>query len=395
MYMKQQPKRLLSLDVLRGITIAGMIMVNNPGTWGTMYAPLKHAQWDGLTPTDLVFPFFMFIMGVSTFLSLSKFNFQCSADFLKKLIKRSAIIFLIGMAIGWFSIVCYSTFNIGDTTQTMWQRFVSNVFPYERIRILGVMQRLSLSYFFASLIIVTVPMKHIVKVIAGILVSYFLILFFGNGFVLSEDNIIAVVDRAVLGVNHMYKETLPDGARIAFDPEGLLSTIPCVAHVLIGFMCGKLMKDNPDINAKVEKLLLWGTIMAFGGMLLSYGCPINKKIWSPTYVLVTCGFASQLLGILIWIIDIKGKNKWSVFFETFGVNPLFMYVMGGFLAILFGSIRFWSGDEIVSVKGFIFNAFQSFSPDVYFASFLYSVFFVAINWLIGSYLYRHKIYIKI
>lgn len=395
MYMKQQPKRLLSLDVLRGITIAGMIMVNNPGTWGTMYAPLKHAQWDGLTPTDLVFPFFMFIMGVSTFLSLSKFNFQCSADFLKKLIKRSAIIFLIGMAIGWFSIVCYSTFNIGDTTQTMWQRFVSNVFPYERIRILGVMQRLSLSYFFASLIIVTVPMKHIVKVIAGILVSYFLILFFGNGFVLSEDNIIAVVDRAVLGVNHMYKETLPDGARIAFDPEGLLSTIPCVAHVLIGFMCGKLMKDNPDINAKVEKLLLWGTFMAFGGMLLSYGCPINKKIWSPTYVLVTCGFASQLLGILIWIIDIKGKNKWSVFFETFGVNPLFMYVMGGFLAILFGSIRFWSGDEIVSIKGFIFNAFQSFSPDVYFASFLYSVFFVAINWLIGSYLYRHKIYIKI
>ncbi|MGL5920539.1 MAG: acyltransferase family protein, partial [Bacteroidales bacterium] len=348
MYMKQQPKRLLSLDVLRGITIAGMIMVNNPGTWGTMYAPLKHAQWDGLTPTDLVFPFFMFIMGVSTFLSLSKFNFQCSADFLKKLIKRSAIIFLIGMAIGWFSIVCYSTFDIGDTSQTMWQRFVSNVFPYERIRILGVMQRLSLSYFFASLIIVTVPMRHIVKVIAGILISYFLILFFGNGFVLSEDNIIAVVDRAVLGVNHMYKETLPDGARIPFDPEGLLSTIPCVAHVLIGFMCGKLMKDNPDINAKVEKLLLWGTIMAFGGMLLSYGCPVNKKIWSPTYVLVTCGFASQLLGILIWIIDIKGKNKWSVFFETFGVNPLFMYVMGGFLAILFGSIRFWSGDEIVS-----------------------------------------------
>lgn len=395
MYMKQQPKRLLSLDVLRGITIAGMIMVNNPGTWGTMYAPLKHAQWDGLTPTDLVFPFFMFIMGVSTFLSLSKFNFQCSADFLKKLIKRSAIIFLIGMAIGWFSIVCYSTFDIGDTSQTMWQRFVSNVFPYERIRILGVMQRLSLSYFFASLIIVTVPMRHIVKVIAGILISYFLILFFGNGFVLSEDNIIAVVDRAVLGVNHMYKETLPDGARIPFDPEGLLSTIPCVAHVLIGFMCGKLMKDNPDINAKVEKLLLWGTIMAFGGMLLSYGCPVNKKIWSPTYVLVTCGFTSQLLGILIWIIDIKGKNKWSVFFETFGVNPLFMYVMGGFLAILFGSIRFWSGDEIVSIKGFIFNAFQSFSPDVYFASFLYSVFFVAINWLIGSYLYRHKIYIKI
>ncbi|MGL5980510.1 MAG: acyltransferase family protein [Phocaeicola sp.] len=393
--MRQQPKRLLSLDVLRGITIAGMIMVNNPGTWGTMYAPLKHAQWNGLTPTDLVFPFFMFIMGVSMFLSLSKFNFQCSTDFLKKLIKRSAIIFFIGIAIGWFSIVCHSLFDIGNTSQTMWERLVSNLFPYERIRILGVMQRLSLSYLFASLIIVTVPIKQIVKVIVGMLIFYFLILLFGNGFILSEDNIVSVVDRALLGVNHMYRETLPDGSLISFEPEGALSTIPCIAHVLIGFMCGKLMKDNPDINTKVEKLLLWGTIMAFSGMLLSYGCPVNKKIWSPTLVLLTCGFASQLLGVLIWIIDIKGKNRWSIFFETFGVNPLFIYVMGTLLSILFGSIRFWSGDEVVSIKGSLFNLLQSLFTDIYFASFFYSVSFVALNWLIGSYLYRRKIYIKI
>ncbi|MGL5318339.1 MAG: acyltransferase family protein [Bacteroidales bacterium] len=393
--MKQQPKRLLSLDVLRGITIAGMILVNNPGTWSSMYAPLGHAFWDGLTPTDLVFPFFMFIMGVSTFLSLSKFNFQCSGEFLRKLFKRSALIFLIGMAIGWFSIVCYSTFNIGDTTQSMWQRFAANALPFDRIRILGVMQRLGLSYFFASLLIVTVPLKHMVKVIVTILASYFLILFFGNGFVLAEDNIIAVVDRAVLGVDHMYKEYLPDGTRMAFDPEGLLSTIPCVAHVLIGFMFGKLLKETPDIHAKVEKLLLWGTVIAFGGMLLSYGCPVNKKIWSPTYVMVTCGFAAQLLGVLIWIIDIKGKNRWSVFFETFGINPLFMYVMGGVLSILFGSIRFTTAGGIVSIKGYIFQTFQSFSPDIYFASLLFALFFVSVNWLIGSYLYRHKIYIKL
>lgn len=145
--------------------------------------------------------------------------------------------------------------------------------------------------------------------------GYYLILRFGKGFEMSEENIIAVVDKALLGTAHMYRDTTPEGVRIAFEPEGLLSTLPpSVAHVLIGFLSGKLIVENKDNHTRVEKLLIWGTVLAFSGLLLQYGCPINKKIWSPTFVLVTTGFASQLLGLLILIIDIHQKRDGAVSF---------------------------------------------------------------------------------
>lgn len=390
-----KPARLLSLDVLRGITIAGMIMVNNPGSWGKMYAPLAHAQWNGLTPTDLVFPFFMFIMGVSTFMSLQKFDFQFSGEFFRKLLKRSVLIFLIGMAIGWFSILCFGTFDITKPDTTFWERFQQSVLPYDRIRILGVMQRLALSYFFSSLIVVFVNHKHLWKVILGILGGYTLLLFAGNGLSLTADNIIAVVDRSLFGEAHMYKEYLPEGGRLPFDPEGLLSTIPCVAHVLIGFWVGKLLKETEDIHMKVQKLLIYGTLMVFAGLLLDYGVPMNKKIWSATFVVTTCGLASQLLAILIWTIDIHQKKRWTPFFESFGVNPLFMYVLGGLLSILFGSIRFTTEAGVMSVKGWIYGALQNSVGDDYLASFLFSLLFVALNSLFGYILYTKRMYIKI
>lgn len=393
--IKEKPVRLLSLDVLRGITIAGMIMVNNPGSWSKIYTPLGHASWDGLTPTDLIFPFFMFIMGVSMFMSLQKSNFKFSSDFFKKLLKRSVIIFAIGLAIGWFSILCYGTFDIGKSELTIFERFKNSVFPYDRIRILGVMQRLSLSYFFSSLIVVLVNHKYLWRVVIGILTAYTLILFAGNGLVLSPDNIIAVVDKALFGEAHMYKEFLPDGSRIAFDPEGLLSTIPCISHVLIGFLMGKVLVNTKDLNEKVQQLLLYGTIMVFVALLLSYGVPINKKVWSSTFVLSTCGFASQFLAILIWIIDINKKSGWTGFFNSFGVNPLFMYVLGGFLSILFGSIRFRTEDGIISIKGFIYSNLQNLVGDDYMASLLFSLFFIALNAVFGYILYRKRIYIKI
>lgn len=393
--MAQKQQRLLSLDVLRGITIAGMIMVNNPGSWSNIYEPLKHANWNGLTPTDLVFPFFMFIMGVSTYMSLSKFNFQFSGAFLKKLIKRTIIIFAIGLAIDWFAKLCYGTFNIGDATQTIGQRFLQSAFSFEHIRILGVMQRLALSYCFASLIVVFVPLKYLWKTIAVILIGYFGILYFGNGFELSDTNIIARVDLALFGANHMYGEYLPDGVRIPFDPEGLISTIPCIAQVLIGFLAGDLLKNIADINQKVEKLLIWGTILFFAGALLSYGCPVNKKIWSPTYVLVTCGLASLFLGLLIWIIDINGKKSWASFFEAFGVNPLFMYVLGAFLSILLGSISLETSNGIMSLQAILYQSILSLVADPYFASLLFALAFIGVNWVIGYILYKKKIYIKI
>lgn len=383
----QQKGRLLSLDILRGITIAGMILVNNPGSWSSVYSPLQHAQWHGLTPTDLVFPFFMFIMGVSTFMSLRKFNFQPTRTAILKVVRRTILIFLIGLGLNWFGQLAGALANgVGFSEAST---------DLGTLRILGVLQRLALAYGFAALIALITTGKYLIGTIVVLLVGYFVILIFGNGFELSEQNIISVVDRALWGSDHMYKDWTLEGERIALDPEGLLSTIPSIAHVLIGFLFGKLIVDNKDNHKRVEKLLIWGTILAFAGLLLKYGCPINKKIWSPTFVLTTTGFAAQLLGLLIWIIDINNKRRWSRFFHSFGVNPLIIYVFAGVLASLFSSIRFvWNG-ETISIKSFLYNILIQPWAGNYFGSLIYALFFVTICWLFGYILYKRNIYIKI
>ena len=220
-------KRILALDILRGVTIAGMIMVNNPGTWAHIYAPLRHAEWNGLTPTDLVFPFFMFIMGISTYISLKKYNFEFSRAVGMKILKRTILIFLIGMAIGWFSKFCYywtsPTEGISFGAQ-LWE----SVWTFDRIRILGVMQRLALCYGATAIIALTVKHRNIPYLIATLLTGYFILLVCGNGFAYNDTNILSVIDRTILTPAHMYKDN-------GIDPEGLLSTIPSIAHVLLGF----------------------------------------------------------------------------------------------------------------------------------------------------------------
>ena len=335
-------KRLLALDVMRGITIAGMILVNNPGSWGYVYSPLKHAQWNGLTPTDL------------------------------KIIKRTIVIFLIGIAINWFALLCY----------------YHDPLPFAQIRVLGVMQRLALCYGASALIALLIKHKYIPYLIVALLVGYFILLITGNGFAYNETNILSIVDRSILGDAHMYQDN-------HIDPEGLLSTIPSIAHVLIGFCVGKLLMEVKDIREKLERLFLIGTILTFAGFLLSYGCPLNKKIWSPTFVLVTCGLGSSFLALLVWIIDIKGYKKWSRFFESFGVNPLFIYVLADVLAILLGVITVTYQGENTSLQqvfyaGVLQPVFGNES-----GSLAYAILFVLLNWAIGYILYKKKIYIKI
>ena len=193
----------------------------------------------------------------------------------------------------------------------------------------------------------------------------------------------------------MYKDN-------GIDPEGLLSTIPSIAHVLLGFCVGRMMLDSNRaesrealLNSHLINLFLVGAILTFAGFLLSYGCPINKKIWSPTFVLTTCGLASSFLALLIWIIDVKGYKKWCTFFEAFGVNPLFMYVLGGVLSILFGSISFPWGDGSISIHGFLYKIVLMPIFGETGGSLAYALLFVAINWCIGYQLYKRKIYIKI
>lgn len=387
--------RLLSLDVLRGITIAGMIMVNNPGSWGKIYTPLEHAQWNGLTPTDLVFPFFMFIMGVSMFLSYKKFDFKLSGQTFTKLLRRSVLLFLIGMAIGWFSLFCRGLVSLRVEEMPLLDKILKAASNFENLRILGVLQRLALVSFFGSLTVLMFKPKRIPWLIGFILLFYWILMAVTGSYSENDSSLVSIIDHAVLGVTHMYSEMLPDGTKVVFDPEGLLSTLPCIAHVLLGFWAGKLISESKDNNQRIQKLFIFGTIILFLGFLLDYGFPINKKIWSSSFVLTTCGLASLLLGLLVWIIDIKGKKKWSVFFESFGVNPMFIYVIAGIISILLANIGFNYYGEWHSTKSFIYTEWLNPVFGDYLGSLVFALLFVTLNWLIGHILYKKKIYIKL
>lgn len=397
MTLNKPSGRLLSLDILRGVTIAGMILVNNPGTWSSIYAPLEHAPWNGLTPTDLIFPFFMFIMGISTYFSLRKFDFKPSKHLLWKITRRTIVIFAIGIALGWFGKFCHGLAD-SDATLPLWSRILDAANSFAHIRILGVMPRLAICYGIAALVAITVRFKYIPWLIAGLLVAYAIILLTGCGYELNHANVIYIVDNAILGENHMYKglEVLADAPDTAFDPEGILSTIPAIAHVLIGVMCGRMIMRTKDNFQRVSDLFIVGSILMFSGFLLSYGLPINKNIWSPTFVLTTCGMGSILLALLIWIIDIQGKKTWCRFFESFGINPLFLYVLSGFLGILLGAIHLTIGGESMSLHGIFYKkVLLALFVDSYLASCIYAILFVCLNWAIGYILYKKKIYIKI
>ena len=391
--------RILSIDILRGLTIAGMITVNNPGSWSYMYAPLEHAEWNGLTPTDLVFPFFMCVMGMCIYIAMRKFDFACNRATVYKIVKRMVLIYLVGLAIVWFSAFCRRWNNPQEGADFFSQLWYM-VWSFDKIRLTGVLARLAVCYGITALLAITVRHKHLPYIIVGLLLTYFVILMAGNGFAYDETNILSIVDRAVLTDAHMYHDN-------GIDPEGLLSTLPSIAHTLLGFIIGGMLFRKADAGVqqldaranitltKVVPLFVVGTSLLFAGYLLSYGCPINKKVWSPTFVLVTCGLASMLLALLTWIIDVKGKKSWSKFFEVFGVNPLFLFVLSDFFAIVFGAFTFPVGDKQMNVIGFVYSQLLSPIFGQYGGSLVYSLLFIALNWVIGYQLYKRKIYIKL
>ncbi len=390
----QATQRLLALDVMRGITIAGMIMVNNPGSWSYVYTPLGHAAWDGLTPTDLVFPFFMFIMGISMYLSYRKFDFRLTSATFVKLLRRSVLLFLIGLALGWLAL-SWRQWNALESGGQTWAGLWSSVSTLTDLRILGVLQRLALVSFFATLIALSVHQKTIPWLIGVILLAYWLLIGLTDSYQMSPDSIVAVVDRTILGESHMYRDTMADGTRIAFDPEGILSTLPGIAHVLLGFWAGRLLSEKNDTREQLQSLMLFGTLLLFTGLLLQYGFPINKKIWSSSFVLTTCGMGSLLLGLLVYVIDIRGARRWSVFFESFGVNPMAIYVLGALLSIITGNILLQNNGSVISLKSYLYTTiFQELLGD-YPGSLAFAISFVVVCWLAGHYLYKKKIYIKL
>jgi len=356
--------RYLALDAFRGITIALMILVNTPGTWAHVYAPLLHADWHGATPTDLVFPFFLFIIGSAMFFSFKKSNFAASPEQFVRIIKRGFIMFFIGFML---NVIPFNT-------------------PIEEWRIMGVLQRIGIAYAIAASLVLLLNRRGIFILSAVILLAYWgLLLSVGEAGLTIEGNIIRQFDLAILGANHMY---IMRG--VSFDPEGLLSTIPAVVNMLLGFELTRYLTSIKDKNSSVIKLILIGGLAIGVGALWSLILPINKSLWTGSYVIYTTGFACLLLAAFIWVIDIKGQEKLVSPLLVYGTNPLFVYVLSFLFVTVYLNIPV--GDS--TLYRWLYEQFKLIAEPT-LASFLFAFSHVALFWFVSLKLYQKKIFIKI
>src|SRR5919112_5710425 len=321
--------RLVSLDVFRGLTIAGMVLVNNPGTWSSIYWPLEHAQWHGWTPTDLVFPFFLFIVGVSITLAFARRVEEGTVkrDLYLKVIKRSAIIFGLGLFLNGFP-----------------------YFPLGTIRIAGVLQRIAVCYLIASLIFLTTKARTQLLIAVALLIAYCLVMTnlaapgYAPGDLSKEGSLASFIDRVILR-QHIWRQ-----GRV-YDPEGLLSTIPAVSTTLFGILTGHWLRAERTRYEKVVGMFVAGAVCVVLGWAWNPFFPINKALWTSSYVLFTGGLALEFLALCYWVIDIQGYRRWAKPFEVFGLNAIALYVVADLIAALLGEIKVGEG----SLGGWIYN----------------------------------------
>ena len=367
-------ERLLSLDVFRGITIAGMILVNNPGTWSDIYPALKHAPWNGCTPTDLIFPFFLFIVGVSITFSLSKRKER--GDDTKKIviqiIRRSFILFFLGLILNGFP-----NFNLGE------------------IRIPGVLQRIAVVYFISSILFLKANIKTLTFIGVITLLFYWFIMTLipvpGVGYANLEPttNLAAWLDNLLLG-GHLWSSTK------VWDPEGILSTLPAISTALMGILTGYWLKTEKDKVTKTVWMFFFANVFLVIGYFWDTWFPINKNLWTSSYVLYTGGFALHFLAFCYWLIDVKGYKKWVKPFQVYGLNAITVFFLSGIIGRLLSIITLTdtAGKEI-ALKTYLFNNLFLSWLDPINASLFWAVSYVLI-WLgLMWILYAKNIFIKI
>lgn len=374
-------ERLLSLDVFRGITILGMILVNNPGTWNAIYPPLMHAPWHGCTPTDLIFPFFLFIVGVAISYSLTKRKAQGGSmkSLYLNIFRRSIILFVLGIILAGFP------FGL----------LFGHEFSWSTIRIPGVLQRIAVVYLVASILFLTTNTKFQYWFTAAILIIYTMLMSLvavpGVGYANYEPttNLAAWLDHLLLG-NHLWSGTK------VWDPEGILSTLPAIGSAMLGIFTGNLLRGDKDQTTKTVWLFIWGAVLMTAGWIWDGWFPINKNIWTSSYVLYTGGLALMFLGFCYWFIDVKKVTWWIKPFQVYGLNAITVFFLSGIVGRMMYMIK-WTGADgnAITLKNYLFNNFFLSWLEPINASLGWAVVYILI-WLgLMWILYAKKIFIKV
>lgn len=371
-----------------------MILVNNPGDWSHIYTPLKHAPWHGCTPTDLVFPFFLFAVGNALSFVMPKLEAAGNAAFLKKITKRAVLIFLIGLLLNWSPFIKWS----GESL--VFKFWVDPLNSESGIRILGVLQRIALCYFFAALILYYFRIRGAFVAAAVLLLGYWMLCLIAHP---ADPYSLAgwfgtAIDKRLLGIPHLYK-----GEGVPFDPEGLMSTLPAITQVIFGYFAGQYIQAKGKNYEMLANLLVAGSVLIFAGFCWDLSFPINKKIWTSSFVLYTSGLAMMVLAILIYLIEFRNvKGPWSRFFDVFGRNPLFIFVLSGLLPRVVALFR-WVHHTEPDGKKVYTSAFPWFyetlckpvSDNLNNGSLLYALCMIAFMWSIVWWMDKRKIYIRV
>lgn len=392
-------ERLLSLDVFRGLTVAGMLLVNDPGTWSAIFPPLGHAEWHGWTPTDLIFPFFLFIVGITTHLSLSARRARGDDDaaIVKQILRRGIIIYLLGLAMAMFPFYQWGAID-GIPNPTAWDRIMYRI---EHVRLLGVLPRIAIVYVIAALLTLKTTLRQQIVIIAALLFGYWFAMTLipvpgeneiGALLLHTKDrNLAAYLDRAILGTNHIWTGS------VTYDPEGVLSTIPAIATAMLGVIAGRwiALREKPLLD-RITGLLVVGSIGMVVGLMWNWSFPINKNLWTSSYVIFTAGMGCVALATIMWIVDYCNVKGWTKPFVVFGVNPIVAFVGSGVMARLIYTL--WRVDyqgQSVSIQNAIYRIlFVPWLPPRV-ASLAFALSFVLLWYGILLVLYRRNIILKV
>jgi predicted acyltransferase len=392
-------ERLLSLDVFRGITVAAMLLVNDPGTWSAIFPPLGHAEWHGWTPTDLIFPFFLFIVGITTHLSLSARRARGDDDsaIVKQILRRGIIIYLLGFAMAMFPFYQWGAIE-SLPNATAWDRIIYRI---EHVRILGVLARIAIVYVCAALLTLKTTLRQQIVMIAALLFGYWFAMTLipvpgeneiGALLLHTKDrNLAAYLDRAILGTSHIWTGS------VTYDPEGVLSTLPAIATAMLGVIAGRwiALREKPLLE-RITGLLVVGSIGMVVGLMWNWSFPINKNLWTSSYVIFTAGMACVGLATIMWIVDFWNVKGWTKPFVVFGVNPIVAFVGSGIMARLIYTL--WRVDyqgQSVSIQSAIYRIlFAPWLPPRV-ASLAFALSFVLLWYGILLVLYRRNIILKV